>query len=122
MNEHMFDYTNTFAALTNSLLAAPSDLFRVPEAIEGWHKKWQLRIANSELTEVTKIMRCANPAVIPRNQLVEQVIEQFTESGNSQLLTQWLDVLNNPYNYEQPSVEFVEPLSSGINYHTFCGT
>ena len=122
MNEHKLDYTNTFAALTNSLLAASSDLYRVPEAIEGWYKKWQLRIANSELTEVTKIMRCANPAVIPRNQLVEQVIEQFTESGNSQLLTQWLGVSNNPYNYEQPSVEFVEPLSSGINYHTFCGT
>ncbi|WP_010363853.1 protein adenylyltransferase SelO family protein [Pseudoalteromonas citrea] len=122
MNEHKLDYTNTFAALTNSIMAKPSNLFIVHEVIAGWYKKWQLRIAEAECTDIAKIMSRVNPAVVPRNQLVEQVIEQFMEVGSSDFLTQWLPVLNDPYNYEQQTSAFIEPLPSGANYHTFCGT
>jgi uncharacterized protein YdiU (UPF0061 family) len=122
MKEHKLDYTNTFAALTNSIMASPSDVLYVPEVIESWYKKWHLRITDTDITKVVKVMSRVNPAVVPRNQLIEKVIEQFTEEGDSILLKQWLKVLKNPYNYEQLSGEFVEPLFSGANYSTFCGT
>lgn len=122
MQSNQLDYTNTFAALTNSTLTNSSADFQVPEALSDWFAGWQKRIAEYDVSEVNKLMTLANPIIIPRNSLMEQVIEEYYCHGNSELLASWLKELNMPYRYRDVSKQFTTPMPHNSGYHTFCGT
>ncbi|NOU52881.1 YdiU family protein [Pseudoalteromonas sp. JBTF-M23] len=116
------DYTNSFAALTNQLLDKPLCCFEVPEELSPWLSKWQARIEEYNTVEVCALMRSVNPAIIPRNALIEQVIKDYYEQGDSELLEHWLPLLKDPYRYQEYEQQYIEFTTENTHYKTFCGT
>ena len=68
-------------------------------------------------------MRRANPAVIPRNHLVEEALEAAVSSNDLGPLDRLLDALRSPYE-ERPELAPLQapPPDSFASYRTFCGT
>ncbi|CAH9065662.1 Protein adenylyltransferase SelO [Pseudoalteromonas holothuriae] len=120
-SEHL-DYTNTFAALSNSMLDKPLACFKVPQSLLSWQQRWQARIKEYQAAEVSALMCSVNPAVIPRNALMEQVIADYYQQHKSELLSQWLPLLNNPYKYQEYEQKFLAAAPDEQHYQTFCGT
>ena len=79
MEKYRADYTNTFRALTFDKLE-DTELFRTPEFAE-WHEQWQARLGRQQESKVAshQLMRDSNPALIPRNHLVEAALEAAVE-------------------------------------------
>jgi uncharacterized protein YdiU (UPF0061 family) len=68
-------------------------------------------------------MRSHNPAVIPRNYLVEEALEAAIERGDLSLMTQLLDVLSRPFDDPPEHGGYhLPPEPSERGYQTFCGT
>ncbi len=68
-------------------------------------------------------MQQRNPAVIPRNHLVEAALTAATDAGDLGLLERLLAALANPFDDTRLPAEFTragEP--GGRPYRTFCGT
>ena len=67
-------------------------------------------------------MRRQNPAFIPRNHLVEEVLRAATEEHNFSPMDELLDVLAMPYDHERELQKFTTPGEHLQPYQTFCGT
>ena len=68
-------------------------------------------------------MRENNPAIIPRNHLVEEALESAVTKGDLSLFERLLAVLSTPYAYSREQDEYsVLPEPAGCSYRTFCGT
>lgn len=120
LTEHKLDYTNTFAALTLKALKGTFGIYGLPDALKSWCDAWY---AELDKTAAAQSMVRVNPAVIPRNHLVEQAIEK-AKAGDFEYTTTWLKTLKRPYDYEaQIAPEFLsaDP-QGGKGYKTFCGT
>jgi len=68
-------------------------------------------------------MRSVNPAYIPRNHIVEQVIQAAVGAENFGPFEEFLDVLSRPYE-DQPGREryTLPPAPEERVMQTFCGT
>lgn len=117
------DYTNTFRRLT------------LEEELEGeiagsdkfceWFARWQKRRALQGETweESGDLMKKSNPTVIPRNERVEEAIEQAVLQGDYSMIKSFVHVLQNPFDYRKRN-RYYETVSGkcGSGYKTFCGT
>ncbi|WP_105169388.1 protein adenylyltransferase SelO [Pseudoalteromonas sp. T1lg23B] len=121
LNSEQLDYTNTFAALSNSLLESPYSCFAIPDVLRSWYQKWQTRIAEYDSTKVVELMCSVNPAIIPRNALVEQVISDYYQHNDSRFLKDWLPLLQQPYRYQEYEQHYLAA-TMDTHYKTFCGT
>lgn len=82
MAQNKADFTLTFRGLCSAAAGPEADaavrcLFTDPAAYDSWAEVWRLRLAEESAVTVQErmaVMRAANPAVIPRNHLVEQAI------------------------------------------------
>jgi serine/tyrosine/threonine adenylyltransferase len=113
------DFTNTFVSLTRSgSLGAPGD----GEA-EAWERRWLARRARQgqSAAEAEALMRRHNPAVIPRNHLVEAALAA-ADAGDRSPLERLLAVLATPYDHAGVDPVFSTPDPDGRPYRTFCGT
>lgn len=120
LSAHRLDYTNTFAALTMMVYKGHTGAYTLDAALQSWSERWYAQI---DKTAASDAMKTVNPAVIPRNHLVEQAIAQ-AKSGNFAFTEHWLTVLENPYNYDgdiAPQYIAADP-HGGVGYKTFCGT
>ena len=74
-------------------------------AIRGWLERYALRLAAEGIDEAERRARmdAVNPRYVPRNYLVQQVIEA-TARGDRAALPELLDVLRRPYD-DQPGRE-----------------
>ena len=68
-----------------------------------------------------KLMRSANPLLIPRNHIVENTLRD-ADQGNLEPLLNFLKILNSPYIDQKDISEYQILSSSNENYQTFCGT
>jgi serine/tyrosine/threonine adenylyltransferase len=86
--------------LADAFYVSPTELQRA--LIEGWLARYAARVARQELDEDERAVRMnsINPLYVPRNYLVQQVIEA-TERGDRAALAELMDVLRAPYT-EQP--------------------
>ena len=111
------DFTNTFRALASG---SARDEITDRAAYDAWHARWQERIAGESAPEAR--MRAANPAFIPRNHRVEQMIAAAIE-GDESLFHHLNAVLSRPYE-DQPEADDLRrpPLPSEVVQATFCGT
>ncbi|MFQ3259709.1 MULTISPECIES: protein adenylyltransferase SelO family protein [Pseudoalteromonas] len=114
LKDNQLDYTNTFDALTESLKGEKS----VPESLIEWRAKW-VSLTDDNSYEV---MRAANPRVIPRNHVIEEIIAQYNATGSSELLQRFIKIAGNPYSYGEKLSEFCSPPTNDNDYQTFCGT
>ena len=101
------------AASPGEALAVLRDAYYAPDALTatyearlaGWLGRYAARLAVEELDDAERARRmdAVNPLYVPRNYLVQEVIEA-TERGDRAALPELLDVLRRPYD-EQPGRE-----------------
>lgn len=123
MQQNRADYTATFRNLAAELQTDMPLLGDV--AFREWHRRWLERLERQPQTaEASRmLMRSNNPAVIPRNHLVEEALEAAGERGDLSLMTQLLDVLSRPFDDPPEHGGYhLPPEPSEHGYRTFCGT
>ena len=109
------DFTNTFRALGTE---TARDQFTNREAFDAWRVKWQERIASEK--DPQGLIQRVNPAVIPRNHRIEQMIEAAV-AGDMEPFRRLIKALETPYEETDPELAR-PPLQSEIVPATFCGT
>ena len=109
------DFTNTFRKLSNG-----EDIAE----LTTWMPKWRERQARDPQSteERMALMKSVNPAFIPRNHLVEEMIAAGIERGDNALFENMLAVLMRPYEDQPEAGRYAEPAPSEEMYRTFCGT
>ncbi len=111
------DFTNTFRALGTE---AARDQFLDPAAYDAWAAEWRARRAG--LGEAGPLIAVANPAFIPRNHRVEQMIAAAV-AGDFAPFHRLNAVLAKPYDDQPEADELTRPpLPGEVVEATFCGT
>ena len=131
MADNHADFTLTFRRLSE-LGDEPSDadsqvsgLFDEPAFFEDWAVRWRNRRESEArgADERRAAMRAVNPAFIPRNHRVEEVIQAAIGEGDFGPFETLLEVLARPYE-DQPEHEAYAspPRPEEVVHQTFCGT
>ena len=105
------DYTNTFILIENNTLQKFDFML-------DWISKLNQR---KELNKKTKKPKYSNPKIVPRNHIVEKVLNEST-NGNFKNLNKFISLLKNPYEFSIPDEYIREPTNEEKVYQTFCGT
>ena len=120
MQKNKADYTLTFRHLSSNAIL--NDTIFEDESFKAWYKKWLNRIQKQkEGEERSKLMMLRhNPAVIPRNYLVEKALLLAVQDQDYRFLNDFIAALKKPY--EDSKVFSEPPLEEDKSYQTFCGT
>jgi uncharacterized protein YdiU (UPF0061 family) len=116
MQEAKADFTITFRQLANG---------EETDGLEAWLPKWHERLKRDPQSDEERqtLMRNANPAYIPRNHLVEEMITAAVEQGDYDPFETMLAVLADPFREQEGAERYGEaPGPSEKVYRTFCGT
>ncbi|WP_300550464.1 protein adenylyltransferase SelO [Roseovarius sp.] len=117
MADNRADFTNTFRALYSG---SARDQFLDPAAFDDWETQWRARLTAEQ--DPKGIMAIANPAFIPRNHRIEQMIEAAV-SGDFAPFERLLTVLANPYQDQPEASDLARPPHpSEVVQQTYCGT
>jgi len=120
MHRNRADFTSSF----RSLCAAARD-HRDPHGYDDWAPRWRARM-KLEATQPearAESMQQANPAYIPRNHRVEQVIVAAVERGDYAPFEEFSQVLAAPYAARETFAGYENPPQPHERVlHTFCGT
>jgi uncharacterized protein YdiU (UPF0061 family) len=122
MQKHRADYTNTFRHLADADMPAEA---HEDADFQRWHERWQerMRLQPGAAAAASAMMRTANPAYIPRNQKVEEVLLAATEDGDTEPLHALLSVLAEPYSVRPQLEGYRQPMPAVQGpYRTYCGT
>ncbi len=99
--------------------------FELPPAFAPWLQQWRQRL--QEENHAARVdysdMYLANPAIIPRNHLIEQVIDSAVRESDFHPFNRLVEVLENPYDYDASDNKYAKPPAvDEIVAATFCGT
>ena len=121
MHENKVDYTNTFCHLMDQE-PKKNEIYKDKNFLV-WKNRWKERLLrnNTSPEKSFKLMRDANPLVIPRNHKVEEALEA-AEQNNLKPIYEILEILNKPYTQQKNIESYQYPLISNKKYQTFCGT
>jgi len=122
MHQHKADYAKIFQCLTLDRNDGQA-LFQSPDYAR-WYERWQARLDRQTQSreESKKLMKRNNPAMIPRNHLVEEALDA-ADTGDLSKTHKLLRALRNPYEYTREQEEFSEQTPpQSCKYQTFCGT
>lgn len=123
------DYTVFFRRLVDSARSPDADgrtaeLFTSAGSFHDWAERWRARLARETLTaeERAASMARANPAFIPRNHRVEELIEAATNDDFGPFETM-VRVLSRPWEEQPEAAHLAEPPEPEERVtRTFCGT
>jgi len=116
------DYTRTFRDLTQENLPE-NESYNSPE-FQKWHILWKARLTRNlkSLKASFCLMRKSNPAIIPNNYYVEEVLAA-AEDGDLKPFLALLEALKNPFEETLSNEAYRNPtIQPDPNYQTFCGT
>lgn len=102
-----------------------TELFEFPQAMQHWLARWRKRSADETAAPSARqaSMYAANPALIPRNHVVEAVIEAATFHGDFEPFHALVDALAQPHAYHPNLMYYATPpRPEEIVRQTFCGT
>jgi uncharacterized protein YdiU (UPF0061 family) len=122
------DYTLAFRYLADAVLGQEEPiraLFADASAYDLWSNHWRARLAREAMAPSARAqaMRRANPAFIPRNHRVEEVLSAAVERGDYAPFATLLNILSRPFDDQPEFAAFAEPAPEGRGcYQTFCGT
>ncbi|WP_170607663.1 protein adenylyltransferase SelO [Ruegeria arenilitoris] len=117
MANNQADFTNTFRALGTE---QARDQFTDPNVFDDWSESWRQRIRHEE--DPSSVMLKVNPAFIPRNHRVEEMIEAAVQ-GDYTLFHRLNSVLALPYSDNREAADLKRPPTENeIVQATFCGT
>lgn len=130
MEQEKLDFTLTFRRLTelaSTHLAGDSveALITLPTSMSPWLERWESRLASHAAGGGAHIekMCLANPAFIPRNHLLENIIAKGSFEGDLEPFHTLRKVLANPFEYRVEDAKFaVPPEPQEVVRQTFCGT
>jgi len=130
LHRNQCDYTLTFRRLCDAAEGADADahvrtLFLRPGDFDEWAAKWRLRLAREPQTATLRAesMRRANPAFIPRNHRIAQVITAAVEREDFGPFEEMLLVLSQPYVDQKRFDAYGNPPRPEERVlQTFCGT
>jgi uncharacterized protein YdiU (UPF0061 family) len=130
MQRNQADFTLTFRGLCDAVETEPGDarvraLFANPRDYDEWAGRWRARLNREPLGPSARAlaMRQVNPAVIPRNHRIEQVIKAAVESQDFGPFAGLSTVLSQPYEPPEGSDSYAAPPQPGERVlQTFCGT
>jgi len=96
MQAQQYDFTQTFSELAN---ADQSAIFKADAPLHEWSQQWLQRLEKSgiTLTEAQRLMQLANPVVIPRNHLIEDLIDEAVQHNNFQPFEHMLTAVTTPF-------------------------
>lgn len=125
------DFTNTFRHLANAVdidgtdSTDVRDMFENAVAFDAWSVRWQERLRDEvcEPVACAAAMRRTNPAVIPRNHMVEAAIRAAEDNGDFQPFNDMVDEVILPFEPRPASSRYVQqPAHHEVVSKTFCGT
>lgn len=124
------DYTNLFLDIEEGLAEGsedglPDGAFYRAEAFREWHARWLKRLEDGGRDAALDLMRRTNPAVIPRNHMVEQALAAASDEPRDMApFNDLLAVLADPYARHDANAAYRLPPSpeQAAGYRTFCGT
>jgi uncharacterized protein YdiU (UPF0061 family) len=122
MYKHQADYTNTFISLMN-LNQLNQNLVN-DGGFKNWLIRWRERLSRQpqSVKQTEALMHACNPQVIPRNHLVEEVLESAS-NGDMNPFCEFLKALSMPYEAPKDKKYLLGPDSKyDASYQTFCGT
>jgi uncharacterized protein YdiU (UPF0061 family) len=124
MQKNKADYTNTFRYLAKNSLKE-TEMYH-DAGFKNWLQQWQLRLARQteSAEQSVDLMDQTNPAIIPRNHLVEAALNAAVDQDNLQPLKRLLAAISEPYCPAADYSEFMQAPQPEFdsNYKTFCGT
>ncbi|KYF75894.1 hypothetical protein BE17_47095 [Sorangium cellulosum] len=127
------DYTVFFRRLCASAADPAADaqvasLFAEPGAFRDWAEGWRRRLAREDVARVddrarASAMRGVNPAFIPRNHRIEELIQAAVLRDDFGPFETLVHVLSRPYDDQPEFAHLSEPPQpeERVQY-TFCGT
>jgi uncharacterized protein YdiU (UPF0061 family) len=132
MAQSKADFTLTFRGLCEAAASPEADanvrkLFSDPTAYDAWAETWRRRMAGDGAVTVQErksVMHAANPAVIPRNHLVEEAISAAVNESDFAPFEELIAVLGRPYE-DVPATQAryaFPPRPDQVVRQTFCGT
>ena len=130
MHRNQADFTLTFRGLCAAAEGEAADAgvrssFANPRDYDQWAARWRARLARDPLDPRSRAaaMRQVNPAVIPRNHRIEQVIEAAVERQDFDPFVRLSEVLSQPYRLDEGFESYAEaPQPAERVRQTFCGT
>ena len=115
------DWTLSFRTLAAAAEGRAEDLLALMPAhqpMQEWLPRWHARLG----PKAPALIRAANPAVIPRNHLVEQALTSANH-GDMGPFTALLAAVQDPFGLEEGREAYLHPAPAGTGpYVTFCGT
>ena len=111
------DFTNTFRALATG---DARDQFTDRAGFDAWAARWRARL-EAEEEDPEAVMLAANPAVIPRNHRIEEMIEAAL-GGDMAPFHALMAALSRPYETPEAPALTRPPMPSERVQATFCGT
>lgn len=105
--------------------AALLELFAKNEALQAWLPRWRKRLMaeGSSLDAVAARMRAVNPLYIPRNHLVEEMIDAAVENDDFAPFEALHAVLSRPFEAQPGRERYALPAAPNEQVvRTFCGT
>ncbi|MEE2934278.1 MAG: YdiU family protein [Pseudomonadota bacterium] len=128
MQEGKADFTNTFRHLSDTLRNGKGSArkqFRDPTAFDRWEKHWIKQVEKGPISMgiCANQMDQINPAYIPRNHKVEEVLSAAINNSDFGLFEDMLTLLSTPFDETEGHEKFAMPApASSTPYKTFCGT
>jgi uncharacterized protein YdiU (UPF0061 family) len=111
------DFTNTFRGLIDG---TARDQFADPTGFDQWSEGWKARIESED--DPQGRMRSANPALIPRNHRIEDMITAAI-AGDDAAFHRLNAAYGNPYGDDESYNDLrLPPRSNEVVHATFCGT
>ena len=120
MQKNKADYTLTFRHLSSDAIL--KDAIFKDASFKVWYKNWLHCIQKQKEGEETSRLKMLkyNPAVIPRNYLVEKALSLAVADQDYKFLNDLIAALLKPY--EDSHVFSEPPIEEDKSYKTFCGT
>jgi len=129
MAANQADFTLTFRRLADVLEKREdypiASLFRDPGAFTEWSQRWHIRMAQENQTTEERIasMRAVNPIYIPRNHLVQEVIDAAVQRDDFTPFERLLEATSQPFEEREGLEHYSTPAKPEERVlQTFCGT
>jgi uncharacterized protein YdiU (UPF0061 family) len=122
------DFCLVFRGLCDAAVgadAAVRSLFADTGGIDGWLERWRARAGEEGRSQAARreAMRAVNPAVVPRNHMVEAAIVAAVERGDFGPFERMVSVLGRPFEEGLEAAPFMlPPRPEERVVRTFCGT
>lgn len=126
MQQYQMDWTYSWRQLGygESGYDKLKELYHLGEDFSSWYSGWQQALVDNkiDLANAFKLMQENNPAIVPRNHLLQEAIAK-AQGGSYLELTQLIDALRSPYQeIEQYQDYYKLPPAWAEHIHLSCSS